>query len=388
MFKNIEVLEQDKCVGCKNCSSVCKLGCISFEYKSNGFYYPIVDNNSCVECGACVRACPLLNETYTKRSNEPLAAYGCYAKARELVEKSSSGGIFSLLAKTVLDKNGVVYGLAFGDDFIDIKHIRIDRVDDLYRIRGSKYVQSDMEGVAESIREDLKESRLVLFSGTPCQCAAISFLTHNNLFLIDFTCHGVPSPLVWKAYLNAIKDKKGNIKSVEFRNKDWDWQYSKLKITFDNNKPYWESNENGLFMKYFFDDKNLRESCYNCSFRGLRRISDITLADYWGVVNQIPSFTNERGTSYCTVNTEKGRRLWDMVSPYIVYCDAPLEYIKNAVNPQKTESSYTVGDVLAARDTLAYLKKVTKRPIKERIKLALRIKTNFKRYLRKMRLKG
>lgn len=387
MLNNIEILEQDKCVGCKNCSAVCKFGCITFEYKDNGFYYPIVDNNSCVECGACVRACPILNESHEKSGHEPLAAYGCYAKDKELVEKSSSGGIFSLLASAVLSNNGVVYGAAFGDDFMEIKHIRIEKVDDLERIRGSKYVQSNMDGVFESIRGDLKEGRLVLFSGTPCQCAAISSLACDKLIMIDFMCHGVPSPLVWKAYLNGMKDKRGSIKSVQFRNKDWDWQYSQLKITFDNNNPYWESNENGLFLKYFFDDKNLRDSCYNCGFRGLRRVSDITMADYWGVVNDMPLFINERGTSYCTVNTEMGRRLWDEILPYIVCCDAPLEYIKKAGSPNKANDSYTVADVLAAKDTLGYLKKITKRPFRERLRLAFRVKTNLKRYFRKMRLK-
>ena len=138
MLNNIEILDQDKCVGCKNCSAVCKSDCITFKYKDSGFYYPIVDNNSCVECGVCIRTCPLLNKIYEKRGRESLAAYGCYAKEGELVEKSSSGGIFSLLAKAVLDKNGVVYGVAFNNDFMDIKHIRIERWDDLYKIRGSK----------------------------------------------------------------------------------------------------------------------------------------------------------------------------------------------------------------------------------------------------------
>ena len=332
----IKIEDKTKCCGCHGCMNVCPTGAITMEEDSYGFKYPHVDESKCINCGLCEKVCPIINNKTI--DNEP-KAYGCYNKNEEVRLNSSSGGIFTLIAEEIISKNGVVYGAAFDNEF-SLRHIRVDNVNDLEKLRTSKYLQSTIGDTYKECKKDLDEGKYVLYTGTPCQIEGLlSYLMkdYDNLYTQDIICHGVPSPLVWKKYLKYRKNYDiGNPKSINFRNKDNGWKSFNLKFNYDN-KHYSKSQNEDIYMKAFLKNIDLRDSCYSCSFKKYNRLSDITLADFWGVKNVLPELDDNKGTSLLIVNSKKGISLLELINKNIVAKEVD---INNAVksNPAFTKS--------------------------------------------------
>ena len=308
---------QDKraCCGCQACYDACPAKCISMVADNEGFLYPKVNPADCLDCHLCEKICPQVNGAASKATDSPDACYAAFAKDDGIRLQSSSGGIFSLLADAVLREGGVVFGARFDDSFV-VFHSFTEKEEELSPFRGSKYAQSDLRGAYSKVRHFLKENRPVLFSGTPCQIAGLRGFLHQedapNLFLVSVVCHGAPSPLVWKEYLNSITG--GILPTIaNMRNKDDGWSQYKMVIQRDNQILLRQRGTDTSFMRAFLRDLTLRPSCYDCQFRG-NHGSDLTLGDFWGVEQVHPDLFDDNGTSLILVYTEKGNNLLSSLS--------------------------------------------------------------------------
>lgn len=304
----IRVNDKSKCCGCMACVSSCPVNCISIEQDKEGFLYPKIDDEKCIKCGKCERVCPFLRLAPKAESK---CAYAGYNLDLELRLKSSSGGVFSVIAENILNKKGSVYGVTMSDDCEKSQFIKIETKDKLDTIRGSKYLQSEISGIFEDVEKDLKNGKKVLFSGTPCQVNALkNFLgkEYNNLLCIDFICHGVPSPLLWKKYLNYIEEKKRiDITNIDFRNKKLVNTLSEKIIKHDNSSFFIPKDESSYF-QMFMKNLSLRPSCYNCQAKA-NRFSDVTIGDFWGIEQILPNINDEKGCSVIIIRSLKGNKV-------------------------------------------------------------------------------
>ncbi len=294
------------CSGCGACVFVCPHQCIEMKPDTEGFYQPTIDQKKCIECGLCVNKCPVINKI---ELNKETLGYACVAKDGEIRENSSSGGVFSVLAEKILLDGGIVYGASYIDDYKAVRHIRVTNSDDLKKLRGSKYVQSSIISVIPMIKRDLQEKKKVLFSGTPCQIAGLICCVgmHDNLITLDIICHGVPSEIVWKKYVEEISPETPQY--VSMRDKTSGWQSFSMKIVF-RRKTYKKDLKSDLYLKGFLQNIYLRKSCYQCAFKTKERCSDLTLADFWGC--QLIEFGDcSKGVSLVGVHSEKGINLFE-----------------------------------------------------------------------------
>lgn len=323
----IEINSKQNCCGCYACYNICPKQCITMKADNEGFWYPNIDKNKCINCNLCENVCPIINKPKSYLYEEK--SYAVFNKDEKIRLESSSGGIFSLLAEYVINKYGIVYGAVFDEEF-NVKHIKITSLKDIELLRGSKYVQSKINDIFKSIKFDLINNKLVLFTGTPCQIAGLqSFLQrkYDNLILMDIVCHGVPSPLIWQKYINKLKKNyKQNIKNIYFRDKSTGWKKYSIKFLFDKDE-YKNIGFKDIYMKGFLNDIYLRPSCYNCKFKGIERISDITVADFWGIENIFPKIDDDKGTSLVVIHTEKGKRLFDKLSEKMIFNEVNLNEV-------------------------------------------------------------
>lgn len=304
----ITVTDKHDCCGCAACASVCPRQCISMEADAEGFLYPVVDADKCVECGLCEKVCHSL---HPRDEREPLRVYAAVNKDETVRLKSSSGGIFHILAEQTIREGGVVFGARFDKQW----QVVIDYAETMNGVEaflGSKYVQARMGTAYKDTKRFLQERRKVLFSGTPCQVVGLNrFLgkPYDNLLTVDFVCHGTPSPKVWRRYLDEVLKEGQQISSVEFRNKAKGWkrfsfrlQYNESDATVSMLSPVGENH----YMKAFLQDVTLRPSCYRCKAKGGRSRSDLTIADFWGIERVFPEMDDNKGTGMVFVNTGKG----------------------------------------------------------------------------------
>lgn len=326
-----ELASKSQCTGCTACVSICPRQCICMDVDVEGFAYPKIENDSvCISCGICERVCPVLNK---KENSESLTkAYAAFSKNDLLRMESSSGGIFSELSKVVLQSGGIIYGASYNKNYI-VEHISIDSIEKLEKLRGAKYSQSNLGESFQTIKNQLNSGEKILFSGTPCQVAGLkAFLEHDydNLICIDFVCHGVPSPMVWKEYVKyraRTDDDSTGLKRINLRNKESGWSkytYS-VEFTYSDNKRYLCNNQDDPFMRFFVNDYILRQSCSDCHFKGYDRVSDITLGDFWGIWDVAPEMDDNKGTSLILTHSEKGEQLFKTVSENVNYKQVDLE---------------------------------------------------------------
>lgn len=338
----ISIRDKKDCCGCQSCAQRCPKQCISMHYDSEGFLYPKVEEDICVNCGLCEKVCPELKPNKVRKPIEVLAAKNADENVRR---QSSSGGVFTVLAELVIQDGGVVFGARVGVDGT-VYHDYVDTKENLALLRGSKYVQSDTRKAFKDVEVFLKQGRKVLYSGTPCQIAGLRcFLRKNyeNLLTVDFICHGVPSPGVFKTYLrdevaictarqgggkntvllpciplvtesDGLWENSVKIQSVSFRDKRNGWKKYGFALSFSEASAEGENsvllsysplNENP-FLLGFLRNLYLRPSCYVCQFKQLKSGSDITLGDFWGICSLMPDIDDDGGISAVTVNTEKG----------------------------------------------------------------------------------
>lgn len=319
------------CVGCTACVSKCPKQCLSMKCDKDGFEYPeMTKQEQCINCHMCEKVCPVLKTRVLEK--EKPEVFSALSMDEQIRKDSSSGGIFSEFSVAVLLDKGIVYGAAY-DETWSVKHVAIDDMNQLNKLRGAKYSESNLNNTFIEIEKHLKNNRRVLFSGTPCQVAGLKEYLHYdyaNLFCVDFVCHGVPSPYAWKKYLEERRkiDVSDTMPiSVNLRSKETGWSnysYSYM-IEYPNGKQYVALNSDDLYMKLFCNDYISRPSCENCKFKGYSRVSDITLGDFWGIWDIDPEMDDNKGTSVVLIQSEKGKRLWEEIKGKIKYKQVTLE---------------------------------------------------------------
>ena len=320
------------------CRESCPTGAIDTFENDEGFHEPRIVEAKCISCGKCSLVCPVLNPP-SKHDFTPVG-YSGWAKDDDVRLSSSSGGIFSILARHVLRNGGVVFGVAFDDDFV-ARHTRVDKIEDLPKLQGSKYVQADVGHVYRQVKDVLDDGRLVLFSGTPCQVAAlINYLggRRENLILVDFVCHGVPSPRIFEDYKIWLKKHYGfsRFDTIQFRDKYYAWDLTSQRVRGTNERGgKIEYIKAALFDVYriIFDveDYSERKSCYQCSFTEKMRKADITIADWWGGYKtegrpEERSFA-KKGVSLVLINSLRGAELFAAVKRELFVLPRTLQEI-------------------------------------------------------------
>ena len=338
-----KLADKKDCTGCTACASICPKGCIHMIPDEFGFQFPSVDSSLCIDCGMCHQVCPVLNESKPIINAGP-AVYAAYSVNEKLRQDSSSGGVFSELASAVLNENGAVYGAAYDTSF-NVKHICIEKPEDLKHLRGAKYAQSEMGHIFKDIKKRLENKQMVLFSGTPCQVGGLkAYLNkdYSNLVTVDFICHGVPSPEAWRKYIEYRKemDHSSDIpQSINLRSKKTGWSHYGYSIEFKyDDGEYLEGNGSDLFMKLFIGDYISRESCSECRFKGYSRVSDITIGDFWGIWDIAQEMDDNQGTSVVLVHSEKGSELFAAVS-YQLKLKKVTQEDASKYNPSLLQSS-------------------------------------------------
>lgn len=298
------------CYGCCACEDICSTKAISMEADDEGFLYPVVNEALCTQCGACSRVCPYSNNN---SPNEDVKVYAAKTHDDDILEKSSSGGVFFTIAENILNCGGLVCGCVFDD--MKAVHILTDDIDTVKKMRGSKYVQSNTRGVFKPIKKALNSGRIVLFTGTPCQVQGIKEYVggeHPLLYTLDLICHGVPSQFALDEYLNYIRKSKGNISALAFRDKRAGGWGSRT-ISYASGKTESLSALNDGYYQLFLRSYILRESCYECKFCSIDRCGDITIGDFWNANKYMDEKICDRGVSVILVNTHAGSDLLSRV---------------------------------------------------------------------------
>jgi coenzyme F420-reducing hydrogenase beta subunit len=350
----IEIKDKKDCCGCHACAMVCVKHCITMQADEQGFLYPVVDKDACNDCSLCNKVCPVINQN---KPRKPLKVYAAKNKNEEVRRQSSSGGIFTLLAEKIIAEGGVVFGARFDEEW-NVIHSWVDTIEGIEAFRGSKYVQSTIGSTYREAKGFLKQGRKVLFSGTPCQIAGLKkYLCkdYDNLLTVDVVCHGVPSPLVWRTYLDEFRKKLLAERNVEknsshlsiddlpvitdisFRDKRNGWKNYGFRLRYIttetlNSFPYsvikneteiLHPSKTNVFMKGFLADLYLRPSCHACTARMGKSYSDISIADFWGVKDYYPEFDDDKGVGLILLYTDKGISVFSALDA--LYLEATYE---------------------------------------------------------------
>ena len=299
---------RERCTGCGACAAACRVGAITMVPDEEGFVMPKVSEERCTGCKACRAVCPMNRKGFLKNSNEP-HFYAAQNKNAEVLSVSTSGGAFTALTDEILHSGGVIYGVVF-DETLKVLHCRAEDLSGRDSMRFSKYVQSDMTGIYESIRNDLESGRTVFFTGTPCQCAGVRavFGKPAGLYLCDLICHGVPSPLLWEKYREALAREHGGsaVTWASFRTKANGWHRGQYQVYFRVDDGDEQLEDTRFFELYLRGRYVLRPSCHACPFADTRRVSDLTIADYWGIEKYSRKWDDCRGVSLILAGTAKG----------------------------------------------------------------------------------
>lgn len=327
----MQICENEKCTGCGACANICPKKCVSLECLSDGFIYPIVNEQRCVRCGACQRVCPQKGKKGAERGSVRWV-YEASSKDESLLLKSTSGGIFPELARIILKDNGVVFGAQLNTNDMTVNHSYIQIFDDIGKFSGSKYIGSNMQNCFQEVKKFLEQGRSVLFSGTPCQVDGLRMFLgkeYDRLYTVDFVCHGVASQRLWHLYINYLERQYGGrISDFRFRDKANGFMRFTFGVTIQDNEkveklhiPFCDN----LFGKLFAEGKISRLSCYSCRYASTKRVSDITLAD---CIQGINKYQEQTGCSLVMVNTSKGQALFNSIESCIVYSTSSISRAK------------------------------------------------------------
>ena len=345
----IKIKSKKDCCGCYACFNICPKKAISMISDDEGFLYPSINIKECVECGACEKVCPIINKKVHK--DEQTEGYIIRNKNEKIVFESTSGGAFTVFAEYVLNKGGVVYGAGY-DDSMTVVCKKATNIDQLKEMRGSKFVQATLGTTFQKIKKDLLEQKIVLYSGTPCQISGLlSYLGKkpNNLICIDFVCRGVPSPGLWANYVTYMEDKfNSKIIGVRFKHKTYGYHTTTMKVDFANGKNYYGSGRVDPYMKAFVSELSSRPSCANCSFKGIERVSDISLFDCYEYSKVTGKYDDDKGYSSLFIHTEKGKKVFDEIKDKIwfeeedinklVLCNGIM--VCNSAKPHKKRAEF------------------------------------------------
>lgn len=295
------------CTGCTACYAACPASAITMQEDDEGFAYPVVDAGNCTACGLCVKVCPVL---HCPQPREPLDVYVAKAVKDDYRSRSSSGGIFPLLASEVLAGSGVVYGAGWERPSLRVIHKMVRNCEELEDLRGSKYVQSDLRKTFAEVRDNLKSGRPVLFTGCPCQVAGLKcFLgcEYENLICVDVICHSVGSPKVFESFKNQVSRGR-KLTHIDFRSKVHSWKTMVFRAVYENGQEECVPFVQTLYAKGWFAGWFVRPCCFSCCFKRFRSQSDLSICDAWGIENIAPFLDDGKGVSGIFVLTAKGRR--------------------------------------------------------------------------------
>lgn len=303
----MEITTLTNCTGCLACYSACPKSAILMIENNEGFLYPKVDDDKCIECGLCEKVCPAISPL--KMENSESKAFAAINNNETIRMESSSGGVFTAIAEKIIKTGGKVFGAKFSEDFKSVIHSWTDDLYGLKDFRGSKYLQSNVNNSFKECERFLKAGEKVLFSGTPCQIQGLKkYLRkeYDNLLTIDFICHGVPSPLLWQKYVEYHENiAASKVVKTSSRRKNCGWKMYSLWFAFANHSEYSKTLDKDPYMQMFLKDVCLRQSCYNCPAKGIYRVSDVTIADFWGIQSEHPDFDDDKGTSFVIVHNPK-----------------------------------------------------------------------------------
>lgn len=327
----IQISNKVDCCGCNACGDACNHGAISFQTDMEGFWYPVVDEKKCIDCGLCEKVCPMLHSEELKKNDfdKPI----CYAANNKNLEvrfDSTSGGVFTALAEMIMQKDGYVGGAVYDADW-SVKQIVSNNLDDLPKLRSSKYIQSNAENYYTQIRYLLKTRNLVMAVGLPCQIAALKMFLgkeYENLLTVDLICLYINSPKVYKKYLQSLeKEYKSKVVYIKAKNKELGWKKLTHKVVFANKSTYYGTIDVDRFMRASMGSKCLsRPSCYHCRFKGFPRIADISLGDYW-VKGKRSDLDDDTGTSVVLINSHKGMSYFEMIKKKLFQKEVPLDSV-------------------------------------------------------------
>lgn len=357
----IHITDKSQCCGCNACGDICTKNAISFKTDHEGFWYPEVNHNLCINCGLCEKVCPISYAEQIKNNDFPKPkTFAAHHKNQEIRFDSTSGGVFSAIAEEFYKKNGFVGGAIYTKDFYAVHFISQNK-EDLKKLRSSKYLQSNAEGFYKSVKNAVLTGNPVLVCGTPCQVAAIRrYLGKNyeNLYLLDFICHSVASPKAHRKYLDhleAIHGKK--IIAFKAKNKELGWRMLTKKSSFDDGSAYYGIRGKDLYSRAYHSNMIDRPSCYDCQYKGYPRISDMTLADFWGVEHVAKEMDNDTGVSAILANSNKGFKLLEMAKKRLVLKEVSLEDIEPhnpALVKKATKPNYDREQFFHDLDTLPF----------------------------------
>ncbi len=348
------------CCGCTACGDVCPVKSISFSSDNEGFWYPVIDPDTCTNCDLCVKVCPVINKPEGLDRFTDSKVYAAYTKDENIRLDSTSGGIHSMLSLAMYEKSGYIGGAVYNADHT-VSHIVSDDPQLLPEIRSSKYLQSDMSGNFQQIKTLLKNQKEVFYCGTPCHVEALyNYLgkDYSSLTTCDFICRGVNSPKVFLSYMDMLERQYGATATrIKFKAKKWGWHNFSMRVNFANGKEYCKDRWHDLFFVGYLQSGNfIRPSCYDCKFKNLNHKADITLADFWGIEKVDKSMDQDKGTSLVIVNSDKGLDLFKSTQDKIVSKEFSMDDAKGG-NPALT---YSVKAISTDRD--AFFEAVNSQP--------------------------
>lgn len=335
MGNNVIDQARHRCSGCGLCVHVCPSACLEMVADPEGFLFPEINREACIDCGICLRRCPMLKADSLLK-DERNDAYAAVLKNTNQLKESSSGGVFTALANHTLSMDGVVYGAVMGKD-LKVYHKAARKEEDLVSMRGSKYVQSDINEVFQQIKEALLNKTEVLFTGTPCQVAAVAEWAkgyESTLTTVDLVCHGVPSPGLFRQHTKWLEGKYGApVKELHFRSKAMGyWGLYKERIIIEDREIH-QLAVSDPYYAAFLRCETFREACYQCPFSCEKRVSDLTICDYWGVEVEHSELNASRGISGVIINTEKGKMFFEASSHELkVYLSTKKQISKHQKN--------------------------------------------------------
>lgn len=324
----IKLIDKKDCCGCAACAQSCPKKSIKMVEDNEGFLYPKVDTQTCIECGLCESICPIINrkpEGFFRQT-----AYVVQNKDKEVLRQSTSGGVFSAIAKWIIEQGGIVFGAAYNENLV-VQHQFVEDIPSLAKFRNSKYVQSCIGNSFEQAKDFLKSGRLVLFSGTSCQLEGLlSYLRkpYENLWTIDVVCHACPSPLMFRKYLEWQKIKNyGEIENVVFRDKHYGYKYSTMSVFKKGKKNYHEGIDTDPYLRAFFLHLSIRPSCFKCAFKKIHRPTDFTIWDCFDVENFCKEMDNDSGVTKVLCHSSRAQSLILKLQNHLMICETTPEKI-------------------------------------------------------------
>ena len=345
----IDIKDKSQCCGCWACYNACPKHCIEMIEDEEGFRYPHLNKDKCIDCGLCEKVCPLLKP---KMDDTLPESYVVQQKDAVVLRNSTSGGFFTAISKWAIAQGGVVFGAAFGDD-MELRHSYVETVEDCKKFRGSKYVQSLIGDSYSQAKNFLAQGRIVIFSGTPCQIAGLYHFLRGRKYegsaTVDLVCHGTPSPLLLRKYL-AYHSSLAGSKAVNYRSRDkyYGYNYSTATIWFDDkSKEYHKGKDSDMMLRFYFNDLCSRSSCYQCHFKTINRVSDITIFDCWDAPSVSPEFS-AKGATNVFIHTEHGKKVFDKIKNDFIWHKSEIDsiikrdgvMIKHYVKPNKLRDEF------------------------------------------------